>query len=133
MIIFTKQRIKILVCLAVITPMGFLMWRCYRGPADNWVRFYVPDVLYVIFWSLVFFFFRPKKANVVRIPVIVFIATCILEFLQLWQPEFLQRFRATIIGAALIGTDFVWLQFPYYILGSVVSIFLLSILAEKGS
>jgi len=131
MIIFTKQRIKILVCLAVITPMGFLMWRCYRGPADNWVRFYVPDVLYVIFWSLVFFFFRPKKANVVRIPVIVFIATCILEFLQLWQPEFLQRFRATIIGAALIGTDFVWLQFPYYVLGAVLSVFLLAMLANQ--
>jgi len=35
-------------------------------------------------------------------------------------------------GAALIGTDFVWLQFPYYVLGAVVSILLLSILAEKG-
>ena len=80
---------------------------------------------------MVFFLLWPRKKNIIRIPVAVFIATCILEFLQLWKPEFLQIFRATLIGAALIGTDFVWLQFPYYLLGTVLSALLLAILARE--
>jgi hypothetical protein len=78
---------------------------------------------YCVFW--------PRKAYIVRIPLVVFISTCILEFLQLWKAEFLQSFRATLVGAALIGTDFVWLQFPFYVLGSAVSIALLALLANK--
>jgi hypothetical protein len=129
--IFTKTRIKILLCLAVATLSGFWMWRYYRGWAEYWVRFYVSGAVYEIIWCLFLFFFWPRKAYFVRIPVIVFILTCILEFLQLWKAEFLQTFRATLIGMALIGTDFVWLQFPFYVLGSAVSVALLALLANK--
>jgi len=129
--IFTRTRIKILFCLIIATLLGFWMWRYYRGWAEYWVRFYVSGAVYEIIWCLFFFFFWPRKAYFVRIPVIVFISTCILEFLQLWKAEFLQSFRATLVGAALIGTDFVWLQFPFYVLGSAVSIALLALLAHK--
>ncbi|MFH1372027.1 MAG: DUF2809 domain-containing protein [Planctomycetota bacterium] len=129
--IFTRQRIKILLCLAVATLSGFWMWRYYRGWGQYWVRFYLSGSVYEIIWSLVLFFFWPRKAYIVKIPIIVFFFTCFLEFLQLWKAEFLQSFRATLVGAALIGTDFVWLQFPFYVLGSAVSIILLSLLANK--
>jgi len=129
--IFTRQRIKILLCLAVATLLGFCMWRYYRGWAQYWVRFYVSGAVYEIIWCLFLFFLWPSKANTVKIPLIVFFFTCVLEFLQLWKAEFLQTFRATLVGAALIGTDFVWLQFPFYALGSAVSIVLLSLLANN--
>ena len=128
---FIKQRVRVLLCLAIAISVGFLMWRYYRGWGEYWVRFYVSGIVYEIVWCLVLFFFWPSRANIVRIPVIVFIATCILEFLQLWKPEFLQAFRATLVGAALIGTDFVWLQFPFYVLGSAISILVLAILAGE--
>ena len=124
------MRLSIFLCLAVIVPAGFLLWRYWRGPAENWVKFYVPDILYVMFWCLVFFFIWPTKANTLRIPVFVFIATCILEFLQLWKPEFLMKIRSTLIGAAILGTDFVWLQFPYYVLGMFLSMMLLRLLSK---
>jgi hypothetical protein len=129
--IFTKQRIWILICLAVITPAGFLIWRYYRGSPEQWLRFYAPDIIYVMLWCLVFFFIWPSKTNIIRIPLIVLVITCVLEFLQLWQPAFLQKIRSTLIGAALLGRDFMWQQFPYYILGSALSILLLAILADK--
>ena len=129
---FKRERIRILICLAITTPAGFLIWRFYRGPSDNWFWYYIPDVFYVIFWSLIFFFIWPGKTSVVRIPVIVFILTCILEFLQLYKPDFLEKIRSSLIGAALIGRDFVWLQFPYYILGTALSVVLLSILAKNS-
>jgi hypothetical protein len=129
--IFTKQRIKILFCLIIATLLGFGIWRYYRGWAEYWIRFYISGAIYEIIWCLFLFFFWPHKAHIVRIPLIVFIFTCALEFLQLWKAEFLQSFRATLVGMALIGTDFVWLQFPFYVLGSVVSAGLLWLLSEK--
>ena len=128
---FIKKRIRVLLCLVIATILGFWMWRYYRGWAEYWIRFYVTAAIYEIIWCLFSFFFWPRRTNIVRIPVIVFVATCILEFLQLWKAEFLQNIRATLIGAALIGTDFVWLQFPFYILGSAISVSLLAILAEQ--
>ena len=129
--ILTKARARILICLAVAVLLGFLMWRYYRGWGEIWVRFYVWGAVYEIIWCLFLFFFWPSKAYIVKIPVIVFILTCILEFLQLWGAPLLERFRETLIGMALIGTDFVWLQFPFYVLGSAVSVVLLALLAEK--
>jgi len=129
--ILTKARARILICLAVAVLLGFLMWRYYRGWGEIWVRFYVSGAVYEIIWCLFLFFFWPSKAYIVKIPVIVFILTCILEFLQLWDAPILERFRETLIGMALIGTDFVWLQFPFYLLGSAVSVVLLALLAEK--
>jgi len=128
---YVRTRIRILLCLVIAVAAGFWMWRYYRGWEQNLVRFYITGAIYEIIWCLFFFFFWPRKAYIVRIPLIVFVSTCILEFLQLWKAEFLERIRATLIGAAIIGTDFVWLQFPFYVLGSAVSVFLLAILANK--
>ncbi|MHC4123070.1 MAG: ribosomal maturation YjgA family protein [Planctomycetota bacterium] len=128
---FTRKRVWILVCLAIVTPLGFGMWRYYNGWAERWIRYYLSGAVYEIFWCLVLFFLWPRKANIIKIPIIVFFATCILEFAQLWKPQFLQEFRRTLIGAALIGTDFVWRQFPYYVLGTIISILLLRILATQ--
>ena len=130
---FTEKRLSIFICLAVIGFGGFFLWRYWRGPAEHWVRFYLTGAIYVMFWCLVFFFIWPTKANTLRIPVIVFIATCILEFLQLWKPEFLMNIRDTLIGAAILGTCFVLLQFPYYILGMLLSILLLKHLSKYPS
>jgi hypothetical protein len=101
------------------------MWRYYRGWAQHWIRFYISGIVYVMILSVGLFAILPSRKNVLRIPLIVFVLTCVLEFLQLYKPPFLQAFRAILIGAALIGTDFVWLQFPFYIVGAVCSYLLL--------
>jgi hypothetical protein len=106
------------------------MWRYYDGWAGYWVRYYFSGAVYVLIWCLLFFLLRPSRKNAVRIPLVVFIATCALEFLQLWKPDFLQAFRSTLAGAALLGTSFVWLQFPFYLLGAIVSIIILSLLEK---
>lgn len=128
---FLKERILALIYSIITGLVGFWMWRYYRGWGDYWIRFFLTGVIYVIFWCMVLFFFWPQRKNIVRIPVVVFIVTCFLEFLQLWKVEFLQQFRATLIGAALIGTDFVWLQFPYYVLGALVSMLLLRAISSQ--
>jgi len=127
---FSTKRVFALVLLCIFTPLGFYMWRYYDGFARYRVKFYLSGSVYEIIWCLVFYFFWPRRKNILPIAVGVFIATCILEFLQLWQADFLERFRSTLIGAALIGTDFVWLQFPFYVLGIIFSILLLLIIEK---
>ena len=107
---------------------GFCIWHYYRGVAQNWIRYYVSASVYVVMWSLLFFFFWPTKNNNIRIPVLVLLGTCLLEVLQLWEPDFLERLRSTLLGAGLIGTDFVWLQFPFYVLGALVAVVVLKLL-----
>jgi hypothetical protein len=124
----SRRRIYALVCLCIFTLLGFYMWRYYGGFARNLVRFYLSGSVYEIIWCLFFYFLWPRRKNILPIAAGVLLATCILEFLQLWQPQFLQQFRATLIGSALIGTDFVWLQFPFYVLGVILSVLLLMII-----
>ncbi len=125
-----KRGIITLLCLCLAVVSGFYMWRYYDGWGRYWVRYYFSGAVYVIIWSLLFFLFWPSRRNVIRIPIAVFTATCILEFLQLWRLDFLQAFRSTLAGAALMGTTFVWLQFPFYVLGAIVSIIMLRLLIK---
>ncbi len=116
---FFQKRKWILILLCLVTPAGFL-FKFYSGPAHKWFNDYGAGLLYEIFWCLVAFFFLPHRKYIRPIVLWVFIITCILETLQLWHPYFLQQIRGTFLGAALIGTTFVWWDFPHYVLGCLI-------------
>ena len=60
------------------------------------------------------------------------IFTCFLEFAQLWNPPPLADFRRTRFGAALLGSSFVWNDFPAYFVGGLIGyIVLRSLVAWK--
>ena len=114
---------------ALITGVfGFWLWRYYNGPAKYWINYYVSSIFYEIFWCLVIFAILPKKNHIISIVITVFIITCTLEFLQLWEAPFLEALRRTLAGKTLIGTDFVWLQFPFYVIGCLIGWLLLKII-----
>ncbi len=116
---FFIKRKWILLSLCIVTPTGFL-FKNYSGPAAWWFNNYGAGLLYEIFWCLVVFFFLPNKKHTAHIAASVFIITCLLEVLQLWQPWLLQQLRSTFLGAALLGTTFVWWDFPHYLLGCLL-------------
>ena len=128
-----RIRIISLILLFVLSIMGFWLWRYYRGWAESWIRFYISGIVYVMILSVSLFAAVPSRKNVLRISLVVFILTCGLEFLQLYKPPVLQAFRATLIGAALIGTCFVWLQFPFYIVGALFSYLLLRFIFSSAA
>lgn len=76
--------------------------------------------MYEVFWCLVVFFFVPNRKHTTSIAVSVFVITSTLETLQLWHPQFLQQVRSTFLGKTLLGTTFVWWDFPHYLLGCVI-------------
>ncbi len=77
--------------------------------------------MYEIFWCLIAFLFVPSPKHTITIAVSVFVITSVLEILQLWHPWFLERIRSTFPGRTLIGTTFVWWDFPYYLIGCVIA------------
>ena len=123
------ERRWIFISLIILIPLGFLTKR-YQGPFETWVNNSLGGVLYVIFWSLVVFFFYPA-AKPHRITGAMFIVTCMIEVLQLWHPPFLEAIRSTRIGVTLLGNSFAWLDFPHYLLGSLLAYLLIVRMSEK--
>ncbi len=119
------QKITIL-ALIIITPLGFYT-KFYSGPAHIWVGNSLGGSLYEVFWCLVVYFLFPG-AKPLKIAVWVFIITCILEFLQLWHPPFLQLIRSNFIGRTILGNAFNWGDFPYYFAGSFLGYYLLKLI-----
>ncbi|MGO9257281.1 MAG: DUF2809 domain-containing protein [Bryobacteraceae bacterium] len=115
---FLIDSIPAAVSLIFIVPIGFYS-KFYRGPAADWVNDSLGGFFYDIFWCLMVFLVRPHwKPRWIAAGVLG--ATCVLEFMQLWHPPFLELIRSHFLGRTIIGTTFDWMDFPYYFIGSGV-------------
>ena len=102
--------------LAGLVPLG-LYSKVYAGPTATWVNNSLGGLFYVLFWCLLVFWLLPR-ARPWRIALAVLAVTCLLEFMQLWHPTWLEWLRSFWIGQVLLGTTFAWSDFPYYFLGA---------------
>ena len=114
---FDKKKRQILLLILITTILGFAS-KFYEGTFELWVNNSLSGMFYEIFWCLVAFLFFN---NYLSISIIVFIVTCILEFLQLWHPVFLEYIRNSFIGRTLIGNSFSYNDFIYYFIGCLIS------------
>ena len=101
---------------AVCVSLG-LMGRQLDVP---WLANHLGGFFYVFFWSCLILGAFPRQRPG---PLVGFVlaATCGLEFLQLWHPPFLESVRATRPGAMLLGTTFLWEDFPAYFVGALAA------------
>lgn len=119
-----------LLSLAIVVPAGFGSRLCHV-PATPWANNLVGSALYEIFWCLVFsLIFHGARSR--GIAAGVFIATCALEFLQLWHPPLLEAWRSTFLGAAILGSTFAWEDFPTYLIGSLLGWLWLRLIAGNS-
>ncbi len=109
-------RLALLASIIFIVPFGYIV-RFSQGFGLEWLHDLLGSVAYEIFWILLVAFMFPK-ASAVWTALGVCLATCGLEFLQLWQPPFLQAARAMPIGRLVLGNTFVWSDFISYFVGS---------------
>ncbi|PIS27783.1 MAG: DUF2809 domain-containing protein [Candidatus Marinimicrobia bacterium CG08_land_8_20_14_0_20_45_22] len=120
-----KYFLTILIIL-VITPIGFAT-KSYEGIGERWMHNYGGAILYEIFWCLILFLVFQKLRPYLN-ALYVFISTSILEIAQLWHPPFLVAIRSTYLGRTILGTTFVWVDFLYYLIGSLIGYFMLIVL-----
>ena len=110
-------RVALFVCAIAILPVGYAV-RFSQGGAE-WMHDIGGSLAYQIFWILLVMVCYPK-ASVMRVAIGVFLASCAIEFLQLWKPPLLQAIRATLLGRLVLGNTFTWSDFPPYAVGSVL-------------
>jgi hypothetical protein len=127
----SRSRTLAIVSLFAIVPGG-VYTKFYQGPAADWVNNSLGGAFYEIFWCLLVFLILPNARTWV-IALAVVLVTCMLEFMQLWEPAALTYVRGYFLGAALLGTTFSWSDFPYYFVGSAIGWFWLSSLQNKVS
>ncbi len=108
---------KTIMLLILLIPIG-LGLKFYNGPFEFWINNSISDIVYEIFWCLILFLFLPKSSPL-KIALLIFIITSIIEFSQLWHPHFLENLRSSFLGRILLGTTFVWSDFFYYVLGCI--------------
>ena len=116
----TQKRLWLFGLIIFLVPLGAFT-KYYDGLAAHWVNNHFGDILYEIFWCLVGALCFSQTSST-KIITIVFITTCSLEILQLWQPTFLTTIRSTFIGHAIIGSSFDLWDFPYYALGCLIAL-----------
>ena len=125
-----KIRLITIICLIVIIPLG-LYTKAYAGSGQDWVNNSSGGIFYEIFWCLLILLIVPKlQPN--NIAIGVFFFTCVLEFMQLWKPPFLQTLRGTFLGATILGTSFVPSDFIHYIIGAILGWFFVVIIVRAA-
>mgnify|MGYP001800731937 FL=1 len=113
---FFKYRLVLLVSMIIIVPFGYIV-RFSQGLNPAWLHDVLGSIAYEIFWILLFAFMLPKVSPL-RIAIGVCIATCAIEFLQLWKAPFLEAARKSLPGRLVLGNTFIWADFPVYFIGS---------------
>lgn len=108
-----------IVFLIIIVPLGFYS-KLYSGVGEQFINNKLSGVFYEVFWCLVFYILFPKSKSI-KIVIWVFVFTCLLEFVQLVNADYLDLIRSNFIGQTIIGSSFSWSDFPFYILGSVIA------------
>jgi len=118
-------RLRVLSALVAVTALGFAA-KFYPGPGRWWVNDWGPaSVAYEVFFMLLAFLVVPRRGAITPIAVGVCAATCLLEFAQLCHPAWLEPFRSTLLGGALLGTSFSWWDLPAYPIGCLAGWLLL--------
>ena len=121
---FIKERLILFISLLIITPVGFYT-KFYSGPYYKLVNNKICDVFYVTFWILIFKVIYSKIKNI-KLTIIIFIVTSIIEFLQLWHPSFLEYLRSFFWGRTLLGVQFTYSDFLYYFIGAIAGYLILT-------
>jgi hypothetical protein len=112
-----RCRVSLMVSLFLVALLGY--WVRFDAPVSAGLRDGLGGAAYVTFFALAIAFIKPAR-SAARIALFVLGATCVLEFLQLWHPLWLEKIRRTLAGRALLGTTFSWTDFPPYFAGALI-------------
>lgn len=112
-----SRSLAIAICACSVAAC--LAYAYFRNGLPGWWRGCGGGIPYVVFWITFWFVFFPYRRCIEPICIFAVSSTCLLETLQLLNPDWLMQIRATRFGAALLGSGFDWRDFPPYIIGGL--------------
>lgn len=107
--------------LALFCALTLVLYDQLREVLPIQLEYWAGGVLYVMFWSLLFYAIVLERISPLWTCLITTLTTCLIEFSQLWHPPFLEEIRSYKIGYAILGTTFGWSDFPPYFLGGCLA------------
>ncbi|MEZ5352640.1 MAG: DUF2809 domain-containing protein [Bryobacteraceae bacterium] len=111
----SAKRLSLAAACLLTATLGYAVR--FHAPAPEWLRDASGGAAYVVFWILAAAIVFTEAAPF-RLALFALMATCAVEFLQLWRPPWLEALRATLPGRLVLGTTFAWQDFPPYIAGA---------------
>ena len=121
-----SRKTAIVLCLTSV--LLCFLYNFLRPGLPTWWKQFGGGIPYVLFWILLWFVAFPNRKSILPICIGVFLFTCLLEFLQLWNPGPLAVFRQTKLGVAWLGNQFSWGDIPPYLTGGLIGFLLLHLL-----
>lgn len=116
--------------LLLVIPIG-IGTLLYKGPGADWAEGYGGALCFEVFWVLALKASLPG-IPVRRLAVTVFLATCLLEFLQLSRHPWLEWIRSFYLGRVFFGAVFDPWDFLYYAVGSAGAVILHRFIVESA-
>ena len=113
-----KSRILTILFIILVAALGILL-KLIPAFEGTWVSNNLAGLFYVTELALVIFLVFPGNPSFVY-ALAGFFLTSIIEFFQLWHPDFLISIRSTFIGHTIFGSCFSWLDFPLYLGGALL-------------
>ncbi len=123
----TRARLIAAALAAATVPLGFGL----KASGSRFLSNMLAGSVYEVFFCLLAFAVFPTRRAALRIALSVFLATSLLEFLQLVDHPLLASARSTFIGRAFLGSTFSWVDFPFYAFGSMVGLGLMAAIAPR--
>ncbi len=117
--IITPRLLSLL--LALLSALPLVLYDQLREVLPIQLEYWAGGVLYVMFWSFLFYAIVSERISPLWTCLITTLTTCLIEFSQLWHPPFLEEIRSYKIGYAVLGTTFGWSDFPPYFLGGFMA------------
>lgn len=116
--------------IVIFIPLG-LLTKGYSGFGDEFVNKYFGGVIYVVFFVLLASLIFPHSSTL-KMPLTVVFITCLIEFSQLIQVDFLNILRKSLIARSLIGSVFNVFDFIFYFVGGLISYGILELLKNEN-
>lgn len=109
--------------LTILTMILGLLSRKFMYYIPNLIAPYLGDILWA---TMVYFGFRflfPKlNTNICFLIAIIF--SFVIEFSQIYQAQWINNIRATLIGSLILGHGFLWSDLVCYTIGILIGCFI---------
>lgn len=108
-----QTRIRLFLLISLTVVLGLVSRQI------DWIPLFIGDILYAI---MMFFIVKAinVRISIVKTASVALAITYVIEFSQLYQAEWINSIRRTVIGKLVLGQGFLWSDLAAYAVGIVI-------------